>query len=210
MIARSRGRRPNGSRLRTSPKTRPPFQSLPLGSAVNRHWITRSESSICPELLAAPEVRGLRSQRMSGSTGRTAASWCVHERQEWAEVCGNWRENGLMAVSCLSLRSRGFEVRELCRLSFGVRRDEVPRADHRDHPLDVVGQKLECHLGSDVLQAAHLEMGRAHPGLDHAERVLDGGSAEPHPSAPATVTVLHLLDQVLVIPARGPRSLPVV
>ncbi len=33
---------------------------------------------------------------------------------------------------------------------------------------------MECHLGSDVLERAHPEMRRPHPGLDRAKWVLNG------------------------------------
>ena len=41
-------------------------------------------------------------------------------------------------------------------------------------PGQVIGQDVQGHLGAHVFQPLHQEMGRAHPGLDDPEGMLDG------------------------------------
>jgi hypothetical protein len=70
--------------------------------------------------------------------------------------------------------------------------------------FDVVGQDVEAHFGADPLQGAGQEVGRAHPGLDGAERVLDGLPAHAraigHPIEPG----LHRVEDPFVFPALDP------
>ena len=40
---------------------------------------------------------------------------------------------------------------------------QSPDADQRHHPLDVVGQHLQCHLAAHVPEPPRQEMGGAHP-----------------------------------------------
>ena len=54
------------------------------------------------------------------------------------------------------------------------------RAQHRHHPLHVVGQDVEADLGLHVGQPLHQEVSVAHPGLDRAERVFDQPSSGAH------------------------------
>jgi hypothetical protein len=80
-------------------------------------------------------------------------------------------------------------------------------ADQGDHPLDVVGEDVERHFGSDVLEPPHLEVGRAHPGFDRAERVLDRAAPQCHRVGVASQALPHVVDQVLVLPSRDPAFL---
>ena len=58
-------------------------------------------------------------------------------------------------------------------LSGGDSFDQPPDTDLSDDPLDVIGQHVQRHLGSDIFQPPRQEMGRPHPGLDGAEWMLD-------------------------------------
>jgi len=88
-----------------------------------------------------------------------------------------------------------FEGRFLLR---GKRLHEPFGSDHVDHLLHVVGENLQRHLGSNIPQAPHLEVCRAHPGLYRVEGVSDCRPAQSHPPFAAPDTVLHRLNQVLM------------
>src|SRR6266566_4840665 len=53
-------------------------------------------------------------------------------------------------------------------------------AHNAHHPLHVVGQDVQRHFGTDVLECFHLEVRRPHPRLDCAEWMLDGLAAKSH------------------------------
>ena len=57
--------------------------------------------------------------------------------------------------------------------SSGDRLQKLPRADHVDHALDIVGEDVERHFGANIPEPTHLEMGGPHRGLDRSERMLD-------------------------------------
>ena len=97
---------------------------------------------------------------------------------------------------------------ELSRRSSGRNGSQKPpHTDQGDHPLDVIGEHVECHLGADVSERAHSEVRRSHPGLDRAERVFDGRAAQTHQGGVAVHTIVHRLDQMLVLPAGDPALL---
>jgi hypothetical protein len=60
-----------------------------------------------------------------------------------------------------------------------------------DHAFQIVGQAVEAHLRSDLVEGSGLEAGRCHPGLDRAEGVLDGGSANAHGVGPLVQPLLQ-------------------
>src|SRR5213076_1285896 len=53
-------------------------------------------------------------------------------------------------------------------------------AQNAHHPLHVVGQDVQRHFGTDVLERLHLEVRRSHPRLYRAEGVLDSLAAYAH------------------------------
>ena len=53
--------------------------------------------------------------------------------------------------------------------------------EYRQHPFEVVRQHMQTHLGAHMLERFHLEVGRAHPGFQCAERMLDGFPSRAHP-----------------------------
>ncbi len=61
--------------------------------------------------------------------------------------------------------------------------------------------------GADPLQGAGQEVGRAHPGLDGAERVLDGLPAHEHSIGHPVKPGLHRIEDVFVFPALDPLQL---
>ena len=76
--------------------------------------------------------------------------------------------------------------------------------DESDGALEVVGEDVEAHLGSDVLHGTRLQVASAHPVLDGTEDVLDRSSTESHRAGLAVETCLHGLDDLLVFPALDP------
>lgn len=87
------------------------------------------------------------------------------------------------------------------------RGQQATDADQRDHPLDVVGEDVERHFRSHVLQPSHLEVRGAHPGLDRAEGVLGRAASQGHRVGVAAKTLAYLVDQMLVLPSRDPAFL---
>src|SRR5712671_5808562 len=59
------------------------------------------------------------------------------------------------------------------RRSGSDRRHQRSHTDDRDHPLYVVGQNVEAHLGSDLVERPGQEVGGAHPGLEGSEWMLE-------------------------------------
>ena len=53
-------------------------------------------------------------------------------------------------------------------------RDQRADADDGHGAFEIVGQHVQGHLGADLLQRLHLEVGIAHPVFDGPKRVLDG------------------------------------
>ena len=63
---------------------------------------------------------------------------------------------------------------------------------------------MEAHFGTDPLQGAGQEVGRAHPGLDGAKRVLDGLPAHAHGVWHPIEHGLHCIENTFVLPALDP------
>ena len=63
---------------------------------------------------------------------------------------------------------------------------------------------MQRHLGANVLQPLHQEMGGAHPGLDGAERVLDRLAPLSHGLRVLIEPLLDSLEHMLVLPAADP------
>jgi hypothetical protein len=61
-----------------------------------------------------------------------------------------------------------------------ARRHQRCRTEYTGHSLQVIGQDVEAHLGSDLVECPGQEMGGAHPGLESPERVFDGLSPHVH------------------------------
>lgn len=60
---------------------------------------------------------------------------------------------------------------------------------------------METGLRSDVFECFHLEVCRAHPGAQRAERMLDSLSADPHCLWRTIKAPLHRLDDRLMFPS---------
>jgi hypothetical protein len=69
-----------------------------------------------------------------------------------------------------------------------------------DHPLQVVRQDLQAHLGSHPRQRLGQEVIRSHPALERAEDVLDGLTAQPHGFRCAFEPLLNDIQYVFVFP----------
>src|SRR3546814_7381631 len=65
----------------------------------------------------------------------------------------------------------------------------------------IVGEHLQAHLGFDLFEGPHQEMGAAHPGLESPERMLDGLPADGHSLRHSVEPGLHLAEHPLVFPA---------
>src|SRR3546814_8369330 len=61
-----------------------------------------------------------------------------------------------------------------------------------DHALHIVGEHLQAHLGFDLFEGPHQEMGAAHPGLESPERMLDGLPADGRSLRHSVEPGLHL------------------
>ena len=66
---------------------------------------------------------------------------------------------------------------------------------------------MQRHLSSHVLQPSHLEMGYTHPGLERAERVLECTASDVHQVGIALHPIIHLVDQMFVLPPTARQSL---
>src|SRR5262245_45462189 len=75
-------------------------------------------------------------------------------------------------------------------------------ADDVQYTCEIVSKDAECHLGGDLRQRLHQEVGGSHPRLDRAERVLDGLTPFPHFFRVLLEPALHGLEHVLVLPSR--------
>ena len=60
---------------------------------------------------------------------------------------------------------------------------------------------MQRHLGGDLWQRLHHEVGCAHPGLDGAEWVLDRLASQTHLLRMLVEPALHRLDNVLMLPS---------
>lgn len=79
--------------------------------------------------------------------------------------------------------------------------------DQRYHSLDIVGEDVQRDLCFHIPQSLGQKVGRAHPRLDGAERVLDRASADCHRFGRADQPRPRRLDQMLVRPPCDPALL---
>jgi hypothetical protein len=68
-------------------------------------------------------------------------------------------------------------------------------------PFHVVGQDVQRHFGTDVLECFHLEVRRPHPRLDCAEWMLDGLAAKAHFRGVSIEPRLYSLKDGFMLPA---------
>ncbi len=80
-------------------------------------------------------------------------------------------------------------------------RDQRADADDVDDAFEIAGQHVQRHFGADPFQRLHLEVRRAHPGLDGAERVLGRLAPPTHLLRMLVEPLLDGLENVLVLPA---------
>src|ERR1700693_5485214 len=69
---------------------------------------------------------------------------------------------------------------------------------------EIVGQYVQRHLGGDLWQCLHQEVGCSHPGLDRAEGMLDRLTSLAHLLRVLIEPALHHLDNVLMLPSLDP------
>jgi hypothetical protein len=62
---------------------------------------------------------------------------------------------------------------------------------------EIVGQNVQCHLGCDLWQRLHQEVGRTHPSLDRSEWMLN-----------RLPPLLHGFEHMLMLPSRDPSLRP--
>ena len=55
-----------------------------------------------------------------------------------------------------------------------------PNAETGDHSLQIIGEDMEAHLGTDPFQPTRQEVASAHPCLDGSEWVLNRLPADAH------------------------------
>ena len=76
-----------------------------------------------------------------------------------------------------------------------------------DHSLQIVGQDVKAHLGSDLVEGPGEEVGAPHPGFQRSEGVFDGLTAHGHGVGHAVEPGLHLVHDGFVPPAPNLLSL---
>jgi len=74
-------------------------------------------------------------------------------------------------------------------------------AQNVHHPFHIVGQNVQRHFGTDVLQRLHLEVCGSHPGLYRTEGMLDGLAAFAHLIGVPIEPRFHGLKDSFVLPA---------
>ena len=95
----------------------------------------------------------------------------------------------------------GHRQRDRGRSSCPDRRHQRSHTEDRYHSLQVIGQDVEAHLGSDLVEGPGQKMGGAHPSLEGPKRVFDGLSSHAHGVGHAVELVLHPVEHVLMLPA---------
>ncbi len=60
---------------------------------------------------------------------------------------------------------------------------------------------MEAHFRPDLVEGCGPEMGRAHPGLDCSEGMLDGSAADTHVLGRAIQSLLHGVNHCFMFPA---------
>ena len=68
----------------------------------------------------------------------------------------------------------------------------------------IVGKNVQRHLGGDLWQRLHQEVGCSHPGLDRAEAMLDRLPSLAHFLRVLIEAALHRLENVLMLPSLDP------
>ena len=68
-------------------------------------------------------------------------------------------------------------------------------------PHHIVSQHVQAHLGCDVLQRLHLEVGCSHPGFGRPARVFDGSAAQRDLARIIVEALLYPLQDTFVFPA---------
>lgn len=81
------------------------------------------------------------------------------------------------------------------------RQRQVLCSEDLDRPLQVVGQRLQTHLGSNSRQCLGQEGARAHPGLQRSEHMLDRLTSQPRRLRGAIQSCLNYAEYSLVLPA---------
>jgi len=79
--------------------------------------------------------------------------------------------------------------------------------EDRDHPLHIIGQYLQAHLGPDPIECSGQEVSGAHLGLDGAEYVFDRLAAYRHGLWRLVQPLLHRVEHGFVLPALDPAFL---
>lgn len=74
-------------------------------------------------------------------------------------------------------------------------------ADDLYHPLQVVGEDMQAHFRSHMLQGAHQEVSCTHPEFDGAEGMLHRLPSDAHHIGFAVQPLLHRFENFLVLPA---------
>ncbi len=80
-------------------------------------------------------------------------------------------------------------------------RDQRTDAHDVHDTLEIVGQHVQCHLGADLLQRLHLEVGMAHPVFDGPEWMLHGFTPLAHLFRMLVESSLDRLKDMFVFPA---------
>ena len=78
---------------------------------------------------------------------------------------------------------------------------QTANAQNADYPFHVVGEDVQRHFGTDVLECFHLEVRRPHPRLDCAEWMLDGLAAKAHFRGVSIEPCLYSLKDGFMLPA---------
>src|SRR5215471_1264477 len=107
---------------------------------------------------------------------------------------------------CFPARQLGCRIDRLTRAagprrSGPDRRHQWSHTEDRYHSLQIIGQDVKAHLGSDLVQGPGQEVGGAHPSLEGSERVFDGLSSHAHGVGHAVEPGLHVVEHILILPA---------
>lgn len=70
-----------------------------------------------------------------------------------------------------------------------------------DEPPQVVGEDMQAHFRTCILESLHQEVGRPHPELQRTEDMFNGAPALFHLSRLRIQTTLHSIQNIFVFPA---------
>ncbi len=124
---------------------------------------------------------------------------CVISRRCWAQQSGiefDWRGD----CTGFGVRTCGQDRPGDCLGS--QRRDQRSGSHDLHHSLEIVGEYVETHLGTDPSERAGEEVGGSHPGLQGSERIFGGLPADLHLPRVSVQASLHVDKHILVLPAR--------